>query len=147
MPGLLAVVVCVCLQAGLHDEGLAAVNEAKKLLERGIGHLFKPELDRQRGVLTLATAAKGSQEAAEADFLKAIGVTRQQQVRTWEMRAAVSLARRWAPLGRAQDARERLAAIYRQFNEGYDTADLREASALLNALSGHAGVSAPAPPF
>jgi predicted ATPase len=72
---------------------------------------------------------------AEADFDRALAVARQQQAKSWELRAAMSLARLWRSQGKVQQARELLAPVYGWFTEGFDTRDLKEAKALLDALS------------
>jgi predicted ATPase len=66
--------------------------------------------------------------------LKAIDVSRQQQAKSLELRAATSLARFWQQQGKRDDARQMLAEVYRWFSEGFDTKDLREAKALLEEL-------------
>ena len=68
---------------------------------------------------------------AEASFERALLVARQQQAKSWELRAAMSLARLWRDQGKAQQARELLAPVYGWFTEGFDTLDLKEAKALL----------------
>jgi predicted ATPase len=72
---------------------------------------------------------------AEACFQQAIEVARRQQAKALKLRAALSLSRLWRQQGRRQAARELLAPIYGWFTEGFDTADLQEAKALLEALS------------
>ncbi len=124
-----------CLQRGLYDEGLSAVDEAlARVTQQSDGLTFEPEMLRLRGALTLGQAGPGSAEAAEESFLKAIEVARGRQSRSWELRAAMDLARLWRRLGRVADAQSRLAGIYGWFTEGYDTPDLREARALLEEL-------------
>jgi predicted ATPase len=71
---------------------------------------------------------------SEVAFNQALQLARQQQARSWELRAATSLARLWGEQGRHAEARELLAPVYRWFTEGFDTADLKEAKALLEAL-------------
>jgi predicted ATPase len=71
----------------------------------------------------------------ERHYRQAIDLARQQQARSWELRAAVSLGRLWQERGRREDARQMLAETYGWFSEGFDTADLQEARALLDALS------------
>jgi adenylate cyclase len=73
---------------------------------------------------------------AEACFQRALEVSRHQQARSWELRAATSLARLWQQLGRTADARALLEDIYGWFEEGYGTADLIEAKVLLDTLQG-----------
>ena len=72
---------------------------------------------------------------AEAHFERALLVARQQQAKSWELRAAMSLARLWRDQGKVQEARELLASIYAWFTEGFDTRDLKEAKALLEELA------------
>ena len=72
---------------------------------------------------------------AEAYFQRALAVARQQQAKSWELRAAMSLARLWRDQGKPQQARELLAPVYGWFTEGFDTLDLKEAKALLEELS------------
>ena len=72
---------------------------------------------------------------AEACFQQALTVARRQQAKAWELRAAMSLARLWQQHGKQADARALLAPVYGWFTEGFDTADLQEAKALLDALA------------
>ena len=72
---------------------------------------------------------------AEASFERALLVARQQQAKSWELRAAMSLARLWRDQGKAQQARELLAPVYGWFTEGFETRDLKEAKALLDELA------------
>ena len=72
----------------------------------------------------------------EAYFERALAVARQQQAKSWELRAAMSLARLWRDQGKVQQARELLAPVYGWFTEGFDTLDLKEAKALLEELTG-----------
>ena len=76
-----------------------------------------------------------TQLEAEACFLKAIEIARQQQAKSLELRAVMSLARLWQQRGKREEARQMLAEIYGWFTEGFDTADLKEAKALLEELS------------
>ena len=72
---------------------------------------------------------------AEAYFERALAIARQQQAKSWELRAAMSRARLWRDEGRSQQARELLAPVYGWFTEGFDTLDLKEAKALLDELA------------
>jgi predicted ATPase len=72
---------------------------------------------------------------AERYFERAISVARQQQAKSWELRAAMSMARLWRDQGKRDEARELLAPVYGWFTEGFDTRDLKEAKALLEALA------------
>ena len=72
---------------------------------------------------------------AEAYFARALVVAREQQAKSWELRAAMSMARLWRDQGKRNEARELLAPIYGWFKEGFDTRDLKEAKALLGTLT------------
>jgi predicted ATPase len=72
---------------------------------------------------------------AEAYFERALSVARQQQVKSWELRAAMSMARLWRDQGKQHEARELLAPVYGWFTEGFDTPDLKEAKKLLDDLT------------
>jgi predicted ATPase len=92
------------------------------------------ELYRLKGKLLLALSAEKHTEAATC-FHQALDIARQQQAKSLELRAATSLSRLWQQQGKRGEARELLAPIYGWFTEGFDTADLREARALLEALA------------
>jgi predicted ATPase len=72
---------------------------------------------------------------AETYFQRALAGARQQQAKSWELRAAMSLARLWRSQGKVQQARELLAPVYGWFTEGFDTRDLKEAKAMLDELA------------
>jgi predicted ATPase len=72
---------------------------------------------------------------AQAHFERAIAIARAQQAKSWELRAATSLARLWRNHGKRPQARDHLAPVYGWFTEGFDTADLKEARALLDELT------------
>ena len=72
---------------------------------------------------------------AQAHFERALAVARKQQAKSWELRAAISMARLWRDQGKPQQARELLAPVYGWFTEGFDTLDLKEAKALLDTLA------------
>jgi len=93
---------------------------------------FEAELHRIRGEILIAHGNRGAGEMA---LQSALSVARRQQARLWELRAATRLARLWDEEGRRADARELVAPVYGSFTEGFDTQDLKEAKALLDALS------------
>ena len=93
------------------------------------------ELYRLQGELLLTHASEHHAEA-EACFQQALDVARHQQAKSWELRAAISLARLWQQQGKRAEARELLAPVYGWFTEGFDTADLQDAKALLEELVG-----------
>ncbi len=88
-------------------------------------------------------------DRAEVSYRRAIERARSQEAKSWELRAATSLARLWRDQGKRAEARELLAPVYGWFTEGFDTLDLKEAKALLDELSANAiddsVTSAPAP--
>jgi predicted ATPase len=77
---------------------------------------------------------EGAENEAEASFLRAIDIAERQRAKSLEIRAVTSLVRFWRKQGKTEDARERLAEIYRWFTEGFDSPDLKDAKALLDAL-------------
>ena len=127
---------------GQPEGGLAALEEALTLVEKTGERYYEAELHRQRGELLLLREAKshpaqGSREQHEAEtcFQHALDVARRQQAKSLELRAAMSLARLWQRQGKRVEARALLEEIYGWFTEGFDTADLQEAKALLDALA------------
>jgi predicted ATPase len=121
--------------AGGHpDEGLAALAEALAVLDTTELRYYAAELSRLKGVLLLQQAVPDTAQAA-ACFHQALDVARQQQAKSFELRAATSLARLWQSQGKRQEAYDVLAPVYGWFTEGFDTADLQEAKALLEALA------------
>ena len=78
---------------------------------------------------------KSDKSKAQTYFDRALAVARRQQAKSWELRAAMSLARLWRDQGKVQQARELLAPVYGWFTEGFDTRDLKDAKALLNDLA------------
>jgi predicted ATPase len=96
------------------------------------------EAYRLQGELLLRQATPDAAQA-EACFQQALAVARRQQAKSWELRAAMSLSRLWQQQGKQAEARALLAPVYGWFTEGFDTADLQEAKALLAALEGEHG--------
>jgi tetratricopeptide (TPR) repeat protein len=116
------------------EEGLRAVDESFPFIERSGQRFYAAELHRLKGELLLAQdAAKNG--AAEREFRTAIDVARSQSAKSWELRATMSLARLLAKQGKRDEARTMLADIYGWFTEGFDTADLKDAKALLEELN------------
>ena len=91
------------------------------------------ELARVRGDILLSQSDGKTDEAA-ASFEKAIEIARAQKAKGWELRAATSLARLWQSQNKTKEAHDLLAPVYEWFTEGFDTADLKEAKALLGEL-------------
>jgi predicted ATPase len=114
-------------------DGLQALAEAHTLVEQQEEHWWEAEIARLRGVLLLRQPGTPPAEA-EAWFQRALDVARRQEAKSLELRAAMSLSRLWQQQGKQAEARELLTPIYTWFTEGFDTADLQEARALLEAL-------------
>jgi class 3 adenylate cyclase/predicted ATPase len=115
-------------------EGLDALEEALGWVHRNDERLYEAEAYRIRGELLLKQEAPGS-VGAEQCFQRALQVARQQQAKSWELRAATSLSRLWLQEGKRDDARELLVPIYSWFTEGFDTPDLQDARVLVDRLS------------
>jgi predicted ATPase len=120
---------------GHPEEGLQALAEACTLVEQQELHYWEAEVCRLRGVLLLRQPGTPQAEA-EAWLQRALDVAHRQQAKSLELRAAMSLSRFWQQQGKRAEAYEILAPIYSWFTEGFDTADLQEAKALLAALAG-----------
>ena len=108
------------------DEAITAMRMKEKWWEA--------EIYRVAGEIALKLPERDTAKA-EADFERALAVARRQQAKSWELRAAMSLARLWRDQGKQQQARELLAPVYGWFTEGFDTRDLKEAKVLLDALA------------
>jgi predicted ATPase len=96
--------------------------------------MFEAEIRRTAGEIALISSKPDAAKAQEY-FERALSVSRQQQAKSWELRAAMSLARLWRDQGKVQQARKLLAPVYGWFTEGFDTRDLKEAKALLEELA------------
>jgi len=119
---------------GEPEEGLTALAEALTLMDKTGERWHEPELYRLKGALLLQQSLDNQAEA-EACFHQAITIAQNQQAKSLELRAATSLARLWQQQGKRQEAHGLLAPLYGWFTEGFDTADLQEAKALLEALA------------
>jgi TOMM system kinase/cyclase fusion protein len=119
---------------GQAEEGLSVLDEALAAVQKTGERWWEAELYRLKGELVLAASAEDYAEA-EAYFDHAIDIARRQQAKSLELRAAMSLSRLWQQQGKQAQAYDQLAPIYSWFTEGFDTADLQEAKALLKALS------------
>jgi predicted ATPase len=116
---------------GRLEEAAATMADAFAFVEESDERYYEAELRRLWGDLLLA---QGEEAKAEASFLEAVDVARRQHARSLELRATVSLCRLWQEQGRREEARERLAAIYDWFTEGFETPDLLAARDLLGEL-------------
>lgn len=129
-------------QAGQVEAGLRVLTETLASLNPQEPRLWEPELHRVRGTLlfrtggvTLDACCQAAHAEAETCFQQALTLARRQGARAFELRAATGLSQLWHRQGKRQAAHQLLAAIYGRFTEGFDTADLQEAKALLEALA------------
>jgi predicted ATPase/DNA-binding SARP family transcriptional activator len=128
-------------KVGKIQEGLTLLAEALAGAQRRGEGYYQPELHRLKGDLLSTQSTQGepgipaASRAAEACFQGAIEVARQQNAKSWELRATVSLCRLWKAQGKREEARQMLEGIYEWFTEGFDTVDLKETKALLDELS------------
>ena len=123
----------VSAHLGHTADGLQALAEAHSLVEQHEERYWEAEIARLRGVLLLRQTVAQPEEA-ETWLQRALDVARRQEAKSLELRAAMSLSRLWQQQGKRDAARVLLAPIYGWFTEGFDTADLKEAKALLDAL-------------
>jgi predicted ATPase len=118
---------------GQPETGLTVLAEALTLVDTTDERWYESELYRLKGALLLQRSLDNQAEA-EACFHQAISIARSQQAKSWELRIATSLARLWQQQGKRQEAHNLLAPVYNWFTEGFDTADLKDAKTLLDAL-------------
>jgi predicted ATPase len=119
---------------GRYNEAWRCIAEATSLMETTQETVTEAELNRVAGEIALKSPERDT-EKAQAHFQRALAIARQQQAKSWELRAAMSLARLWRDQGKVSEARELLAPVYGWFTEGFDTRDLKEAKALLEELA------------
>jgi class 3 adenylate cyclase/predicted ATPase len=115
------------------EAGLTALAEALTVVDKTGARFHEPELYRLKGELLLQQNS-ANQAEAETCFHQAIRIAQSQQAKSWELRASTSLARLWQQQGKRQEAHDLLAPVYSWFTEGFDTADLKDAKALLEEL-------------
>jgi len=118
---------------GQVEAALTSLDDALQIVETIGERWFEAELHRHKGQLLLK---QGQTQAAEELYRNALSLTREQEAKLWELRAAVSLARAWRDLGRSNEARDLLSPVCGWFTEGFDTPDLKEGNALLDELGG-----------
>src|ERR1700733_3229937 len=120
--------------AGEVDDALDALTETTERVERAEELWIVPEFLRRKGELLMVRGASGAATVAEEHFRQALDSARRQGAISWELRAATSLARLWYGQNRRTEALESLQPVYDRFTEGFDSADLRTAEALLDTL-------------
>ncbi|MCP3462927.1 adenylate/guanylate cyclase domain-containing protein [Bradyrhizobium sp. CCGUVB23] len=115
-----------------HDQALDVIDRAIAMAQSTKEQWCEAELYRTKGKLILRS---GNRAAAEADFERALDIARRQQARSWELRAATSMARLWRDQGKRDEARDLLAPVYNWFIEGFDTDDLKKAKVMVDTLA------------
>jgi predicted ATPase len=121
-------------ELGQFDDAWRCSEEAITHMETTKERWWEAEVNRVAGEIALMGPQNDSAKA-EAHFERALTIARAQRTKSWELRAAMSLARLWRDQGKTQQARELLAPVYGWFTEGFDTRDLKEAKALLEELT------------
>jgi hypothetical protein len=116
------------------DDAWRSIDEAMAAIETTKDKWWEAQVHRVAGEVALKSPAPNAAKA-ETHFERALAVARQQQAKSWELRAAMSLARLWRDQGKVREARELLAPVYGWFTEGFDTLDLKDAKALLEELT------------
>ena len=121
-------------ELGKLDDAWLCIDELTTTMKMTNERYFQAEVHRLAGEIALKSPQSDTAKAQEY-FERALAVARQQQAKSWELRAAMSLARLWRDQGKVSEARELLAPVYGWFTEGFDTRDLKDAKALLEELA------------
>ena len=121
-------------ELGQFDEAWSYIGEAITAVETTKETWYEAEVHRIAGEIALMSPEPDAAKA-EACFERALAVAREQQAKSFELRAAMSMARLWRDQGKRDEARELLAPVYGWFTEGFDTLDLKQAKALLDELA------------
>jgi predicted ATPase len=132
-PALLIMLAEGSWQIGRHDDALGALAFAVTRAQTG-QHFRDAERHRLKAVILL-DQDEGQADEAEALLREAIEIAQRQEAKSWELRAATSLARLWQRQGKRAEARDLLQPVYDWFTEGFDTQDLKDAKALLEELA------------
>jgi class 3 adenylate cyclase/predicted ATPase len=134
MPWSLSCLAIAYAKLGQHDDAWCRIGEAMAAAETTKEKWCEVEIHRTRGEIALMSPERDVAKA-QACFERALAVARAQQAKSWELRAAMSMARLWRDQGKREEGRELLAPIYGWFTEGFETLDLKEAKALLDELA------------
>jgi predicted ATPase len=121
-------------ELGQFEAARRCIVEAMTAVETTKETWCEAEIHRTAGEIALISPEPDAAKA-QAHFERAIAIARAQKAKSWELRAATSLARLWRDRGKRQQARDLLAPVYGWFTEGFDTLDLKEAKALLDELT------------
>ncbi len=120
-------------ELGQFDDAWRSIAEAITAVETTKEKWCEAEINRIAGEIAVMSP-QPDEGKAEAYFERAIAIAHKQQAKSWELRAAMSMARLWRDQGKRQQAHDLLAPVYGWFTEGFDTLDLKEAKALLDEL-------------
>jgi predicted ATPase len=134
VPFYLSSLASAYAKASRFSDATRSVEEAIAMLQTTGERWCEAEISRIAGEIALQSPERDTAKA-EGHFQRALAVARQQQAKSWELRAAMSLARLWRSQGKVKQARDLLAPVYAWFTEGFDTRDLKEAKALLGELT------------
>jgi len=134
MPLWLSYLARANAEIGHFDDARCCIGEAMAAAETAKERWCEAEVNRIGGEIALRSPEPDLAKA-EADFARALAVAREQQARSWELRAAMSMARLWRDQGRRPQARDILAPVYGWFTEGFGTLDLKQAKAMLDGLA------------
>jgi predicted ATPase len=134
MPLFLPYLASAYAELGQFDAAWRCIGEATSLIGTSKESWSEAEVNRIAGEIALKSPARDAAKA-QSYFERALAVARQQQAKSWELRAAMSMARLWRDQGKRDEARELLTPIYGWFTEGFDTLDLKEAKGLLDELA------------
>jgi tetratricopeptide (TPR) repeat protein len=133
-PWFLSLLATLYGKIGEWEKAQQSLSDAMMEMSGMGSRFYEAEVYRLRGALVLASPLDDHPEVASC-FQQAIAIAQTQQAKSWELRAATSLAKLWQRQGKRQEAYDLLAPVYNWFTEGFDTADLKDAKALLDELS------------
>jgi predicted ATPase len=134
MPLYLSTLARAYAELNRFDDAWGRIGEAITAVETTKETWHEAEVNRIAGEIALKSLQPDAAKA-QAYFERALQIARRQQAKSWELRAAMSMARLWRDQGKRDEARDLLAPVYGWFTEGFNTRDLKEAKALLDALS------------
>ena len=134
MPWYLSNLASAYAEIGQYGEAWSCIDEAVTAVDRAKEKWCDAEIHRTGGEIAL-TSPEPDGAKAEAYFERALEISRRQQAKSWELRAAMSMARLWHDQGKRQQAHDLLAPVHGWFTEGFDTLDLKEAKSLLDQLA------------
>ena len=134
MPFYLSFLARAHAELGKFDDAWRCISEAMTTVENTKETWFEADINRIAGDIALMSPHPDAAKA-EAHFERAFAIARAQKAKSWELRAATSLARLWRNQGKRESARDLLTPIYAWFTEGFDTLDLKQAKVLLEELA------------